>query len=279
MKTWLITGASSGLGRIMTERLLARGDRVAATVRRPDALDDLGTGHGDRLRIAVVDLTDTNAMRREVDATFAALGRIDVVVSNAGYGLFGAAEEVSDAQIERQIATNLTASIQLVRACLPHLRKQGGGRIVQVSSEGGQTTYPGFGLYHATKWGIEGFVETVAKEVAAFGIDCVIVEPGPTGTSFRANVDRAVPVAAYDATPVGALRRAIASGSFVLKGDAERTVAAMIATADAERPPLRLALGSTAYENIEQALAERLAAVRKQKAVAFAADCADATSS
>ncbi len=279
MKTWLITGASSGLGRIMTERLLARGDRVAATVRRADALDDLGTRYDDRLRVVVVDLTDTDGMRRELDATFAALGRIDVVVSNAGYGLFGAVEEVSDAQIERQIATNLTACIQLVRACLPHLRRQSGGRIVQVSSEGGQTTYPGFGLYHATKWGIEGFIETVAKEVAAFGIDCVIVEPGPTATSFRTNVDRAaVPLAAYDATPVGDLRVAIASGSFVLKGDAERTVAAMIATADAERPPLRLALGSTAYDNIEHALAERLEAVRQQKAVAFAADREDASS-
>ena len=279
MKTWLITGASSGLGRIMTERLLARGDKVAATVRRADALGDLGAHHGDRLRVIVVDLTDTDGLRREVDATFAALGRIDVVVSNAGYGLFGAAEEVSDAQIERQIATNLTASIQLVRACLPHLRRQGGGRIVQVSSEGGQTTYPGFGLYHATKWGIEGFIETVAKEVAPFGIDCVIVEPGPTATRFGANVDRAaVPLAAYDATPVGDLRRAIASGSFV-RGDAKAVVAAMIAAADAQHPPLRLALGSIAYEHIEQALAERLAAVRKQKTVSLAADRADAASS
>jgi NAD(P)-dependent dehydrogenase (short-subunit alcohol dehydrogenase family) len=279
MKTWLITGASSGLGRIMTESLLARGDRVAATVRRADVLDDLGGRYGDQLRIIVIDLTDTNGMRREVHAAFAALGRIDVVVSNAAYGLFGAIEEVSDAQIERQIATNLTAPIQFIRACLPHLREQGGGRIVQVSSEGGQTTYPAFGLYHATKWGIEGFVETLTKEVAPFGIDCVIVEPGPTATSFSANVDRAIPVAAYDGTPVGELRRAITSGSFVAKGDAERTVAAMIAAADAERPPLRLALGSIAYERIEHALAERLEAVREQKAVALASDRQEAAPS
>src|SRR5690606_22661131 len=98
------------------------------------------------------DLTDTEALRREVDAAFSAFGRIDTVVSNAGYGLFGAAEELSDAQIERQVATNLTASIQLVRAVLPHLRAQGGGRIMQVSSEGGQVAYPNFSLYHATKW-------------------------------------------------------------------------------------------------------------------------------
>ena len=272
MKNWLITGASSGLGRIMTESLLARGDRVAATVRQADALNELGARHGDRLRIVVVDLTDTSAMRREVDAAFAALGRIDIVVSNAGYGLFGAVEEVSDTQIERQIATNLTASIQFIRACLPHLRGQGGGRVMQVSSEGGQTTYPAFGLYHATKWGIEGFVETVAKEVAPFGIDCLIVEPGPTATSFSANIDRAVPIDAYDATPVGDMRRAVASGSFAARGDARRTVAAMIAAADAHRPPLRLALGSTAYQRIERALTERLEAVRDQKAASLAAD-------
>ena len=272
MKTWLITGASSGLRRIMTESLLARGDKVAATIRRASALDDLSARYGEQLRTVVVDLTDISGMRREVNAAFAAIGRIDVVISNAAYGLLGAIEEVSDAQIERQITTNLMAPIQLIRACLPHLRQQGGGRIVQVSSEGGQTTYPAFGLYHATKWGIEGFVETLAKEVGPFGIDCIIVEPGPTATSFGANVDRSVPLAAYDATPAADLRRAITSGSFVAKGDAQRTVAAMIVAADAERPPLRLALGSIAYERIEQALAERLEAIRKQEAVAFSAD-------
>jgi len=271
MKTWFITGASSGLGRIMTASLLARGDRVAATVRRADALGELSARYGERLRV-VVDLTDTDKMRSEVNATFAAFGRIDIVVSNAAYGLFGAAEEVSDAQIERQIATNLTAPIQFVRACLPHLRRQSGGRIVQVSSEGGQVTYPSFGLYHATKWGIEGFIETMAQEVAPFGIDCVIVEPGPTGTNFGANLDVADPIPAYDATPAGDVRRIVASGTFPIKGDAERTVAAMIAAADEERPSLRLALGSAAYENIERALAGRLEAVRRQKAVALGAD-------
>jgi NAD(P)-dependent dehydrogenase (short-subunit alcohol dehydrogenase family) len=272
MKTWFITGASTGLGRIMTESLLARGDRVAATVRRPEALDALGTAYGDRLRVVTVDLTDIGRMRAEVDAAFAAFGRIDVVVSNAAYGLFGAAEEVSDAQIERQIATNLTAPIQLVRACLPHLRRQGGGRIVQVSSEGGQVTYPSFGLYHATKWGIEGFIETVAQEVGPFGIDCVIVEPGPTGTSFGANLDVAAPIAAYEATPAGEVRRIVTAGTFPIKGDAARTVAAMITVADEEHPPLRLALGSAAYENIERSLAGRLDAVHKQKATALGAD-------
>jgi NAD(P)-dependent dehydrogenase (short-subunit alcohol dehydrogenase family) len=160
----------------------------------------------------------------------------------------------------------------LARACLPHLRRQGGGRIIQVSSEGGQVTYPGFGLYHATKWGIEGFIETMAQEVAPFGIDCVIVEPGPTGTNFGANLALADSIPVYDGTPAGEVRRVVTAGTFPIKGDAQRTVAAMIAAADAARPPLRLALGSAAYENIERALAKRLDAIRAQKDVALGAD-------
>jgi NAD(P)-dependent dehydrogenase (short-subunit alcohol dehydrogenase family) len=272
MKTWFITGASSGLGLGMTRKLLARGDAVVAVARRADPLAELAAAHGDRLRIVALDITDTAAMRREVDAAFAAAGRIDVVVSNAGYGLFGSAEEVSDAQIERQIATNLTASIQLVRAVLPHLRAQGGGRILQVSSEGGQIAYPAFGLYHATKWGIEGFIEAVAQEVAPFGITTTLIEPGPTGTGFGDALDRAPATVPYDDTPAGAVRRAIADGSFVITGDADRTVDAMIVAGDTAQPSRRVTLGSTAYDNIERELTRRLDELRAQRAVAYAAD-------
>ena len=271
-KTWFITGASSGLGRVMTEKLLARGDRVVGTVRRADTLDDLAARHRDRLRVVTLDVTDTAAMVREVERAFLQLGRIDVIVSNAGYGLFGAAEEVTDAQIDRQVATNLIGSIQLIRACLPHLRAQGGGRVVQVSSEGGQIAYPNFSLYHATKWGIEGFVEAVSQEVAPFGIDFLIVEPGPTGTNFGAGLDHAAPMPAYDATPAGVVRRAVTDGSFTIKGDAARTVDAMIAATDAERPALRLALGSTAFQSISSALSGRLNAILAQQDVALSAD-------
>jgi NAD(P)-dependent dehydrogenase (short-subunit alcohol dehydrogenase family) len=192
-KTWLITGASAGLGRLMTERLLTRGDRVVGTVRREGALADLQTEHGDRLAVTILDLTDKVGIRAAVDGAFGRMGRIDVAVSNAGYGLFGAAEELTDAEIDHQIATNLTGSIQFIRAAIPHLRRQGGGRIVQVSSEGGQIAYPCFSLYHATKWGIEGFIESVVQEVAPFGIDFIIVEPGPTGTNFGTSLVRAAP--------------------------------------------------------------------------------------
>lgn len=272
VKTWLITGTSTGLGRLLTERLLARGDRVVATLRKLGALDGLLAQHGDRLQVLTLDVTDTGTIRNAVAEAFARMGRIDVVVSNAGYGLFGAAEEVSDAQIERQIATNLVGSVQFIRAVLPHLRGQGGGRIVQVSSEGGQIAYPNFSLYHATKWGIEGFVESVAKEVAPFGIDFLIVEPGPTGTNFAEGLDRAPPMPCYEDTPAGQVRRAIASGAFAIKGDAAKTVDAMIAAADSQATPFRLALGSTAYASISQALAERLRQLEAQKAVTLSTD-------
>lgn len=271
-KTWLITGASSGLGRLMTERLLARGDRVVATLRREGVLDELQQAHGERLMVLTLDLTDVPRIREITRQAFARMGRIDVVVSNAGYGLFGAAEELSDAQINHQIATNLTGSIQLIRAVLPHLRAQGGGRIVQVSSEGGQKAYPNFSLYHATKWGIEGFVESTAQDVAPLGIDFIIAEPGPTATGFASGLVRGAPMDVYDATPAGDVRRAVADGSFEIRGDAARTVDAMIATADEATPPLRLALGSSAYTGIKQALEERLHTLETQRDMAFSAD-------
>lgn len=271
-KTWFITGTSTGLGRLLTERLLTRGDRVVATVRQPDALDMLTAQYGDQLLVLTLDVTDTDAIKKVVTEAFQRVGNIDVVVSNAGYALFGAAEEASDAQIERQLTTNLVGSIQLIRAVLPHMRAQGGGRIVQVSSEGGQIAYPNFSLYHATKWGIEGFVESVAQEVAPFGIDFLIVEPGPTATKFVDGLDRASIMPCYENTPAGEVRRGLASGAFAIKGDATRTVDAMITAADMEHPPLRLALGSTAYTSIREALSQRLSLLESQKYIALSAD-------
>lgn len=274
-KTWFITGASSGLGLEMTHQLLTQGHKVIATMRRAEALTKLAQEYHERLDIVPLDLVEPESITSAVEGAFERHGRIDVVVSNAGYGLFGAAEELTNGEIDRQIATNLTGSIHLIRAALPLLRRQGGGRIVQVSSEGGQIAYPGFSLYHATKWGIEGFVESVAQEVAPFGIDFIIAEPGPTGTNFGANLIRATPMDAYDETPAGAVRRAIAEGSFEIKGDAARTVAAITSAAESQTPPLRLALGSTAYSSISQALSARLAALAAQRGVANSADRQD----
>lgn len=274
-KTWFITGASSGLGLEMTQQLLAQGHKVIATVRRPGTLTQLEQEYRKRLDTVQLDLVEPESIVSAVEGAFKRHGRIDVIVSNAGYGLFGAAEELTNEDIDRQIATNLTGSIHLIRAALPRLRKQGGGRIVQVSSEGGQIAYPGFSLYHATKWGIEGFLEAVAQEVAPFGIDVVIAEPGPTGTNFGANLVCAKPMDAYDETPAGAVRRTITGGSFEIKGDAARTVSAILSAAESEEPPLRLTLGSTAYSSISKALSVRLSALEAQRDVADSADRQD----
>ena len=274
-KTWFITGTSSGFGRAMTDKLLARGDRVAATLRRTDALDDLKALYGDRLWVAALDVTDTDAVRAVVGRAFAELGRIDVVVSNAGYGLFGTGEEVSDDQIRHQIDTNLIGSIQVIRATLPLLRKQGGGRILQVSSEGGQIAYPNFGLYHATKWGIEGFIEAVAQEVAPFGIEFTIAEPGPSRTDFGRGLVTAPAMEVYDATPAGELRRAVASGAFAITGDPDKMAQAMIDSADISPAPKRLAMGSGSYAAIRAALLDRLAVLEDQKEVAHSTDSDD----
>jgi NAD(P)-dependent dehydrogenase (short-subunit alcohol dehydrogenase family) len=274
-QTWFITGVSSGLGRIMAEQLLERGDRVAATARKTEALDGLKTRYSERLWTAALDVTDTAAVRQAVGAAFRDLGRIDVIVSNAGYGLFGAAEELTDDQIDRQIATNLTGSIQLIRAALPHLRAQGGGRILQVSSEGGQIAYPNFSLYHATKWGIEGFVEAVAQEVAPFGIEFTIVEPGPTRTRFGSGLVSPPPMAAYHQTPSGEMRRMIEAGSFAINGDAIKVVQAMMESVSVTPAPHRLLTGGDAYERVHSALTSRLTALEYQKDTAYSADFDD----
>jgi NAD(P)-dependent dehydrogenase (short-subunit alcohol dehydrogenase family) len=272
MTTWLITGASSGFGRIMTEAVLARGDRVVATLRRLDALDGLQARYGDSLMVSWLDVTDKEAIRRVVDSAFDAMGRIDVVVNNAGYGLFGAAEEVTDEQIRHQIDTNLVGSIQVIRAALPHLRAQGGGRILQVSSEGGQIAYPNFSLYHATKWAIEGFVEAVSHEVAPFGIAFTILEPGPAQTSFATGLVSPAAMDIYQHTPSGEMRRMLASGAFEVTGDPVKMVREMIATVDRTPAPKRLALGGTAYASIRAALLERLALLDAQKEITLSTD-------
>ena len=273
--TWFITGTSSGLGRSMTTKLLARGDRVAATLRKPQALDDLKNQYGDRLWVAALDVTDTAAIRAVVDRAFAELGRIDVLVSNAGYAIFGAAEELTDAQIDHQIATNLTGSIQLIRAALPHLRQQGGGRIMQLSSEGGQVAYPVFSLYHATKWGIEGFVESVAQEVAGFGIGITLVEPGATATKFGENLVQPKPMDVYENSRVGEARRTVLQGDlkdFGAISDAAKVAQAIIDSADGEGAPLRLALGSSTFAHLRDGWTARLKALEAQQAVAESTD-------
>jgi NAD(P)-dependent dehydrogenase (short-subunit alcohol dehydrogenase family) len=228
------------------------------------------------LWVRTLDVTDTAAIREVVGAAFAELGRIDVVVSNAGYGLFGAAEEISDEQIEAQINTNLIGSIQLTRAVLPHLRAQGGGRILQLSSMGGQIALPGLSLYHTTKWAVEGFFESVMQEVAAFNIQATLVEPGSARTNFSGSSSaRATPMPEYEASAVGEFRRKTSSPTFRRPGDPAKMVHAMIACAEQAQAPKRLVLGSDAYTRVQAALVERLAALEQQQAVALSTDADD----
>jgi NAD(P)-dependent dehydrogenase (short-subunit alcohol dehydrogenase family) len=272
-RTWLITGINSGFGRELTTQLLDRGDTVIGTVRRPDAVADLADKHPDTLHVEILDVTDGSAVRALVDRVYDQLGRIDVVVSNAGYGLFGAAEELTDDQVDHIIATNLTGSITLIRAALPHLRKQGGGRIIQLSTYGGQVAFPGNSLYHATKWGIEGFCESVAQEVAPFGIGVTIVEPGGARTEFRyGSAQVAQPMPEYDGNPAHAFQAVLDPASPPAPGDPARMATRIIDSVDIEPAPLRMVLGSQALESTLAALRKRVADFETQTELAASTD-------
>ena len=273
LRTWLITGVSSGFGRELTEQLLERGDRVVGTVRRPDAVADLAALYPDTFRVETLDVTDTAAVREVVDRVFAELSRVDVVVSNAGYGLFGAAEELSDEQVEHLLDTDLLGSIALIRAAFPRLRAQGGGRVVQISSYGGQVAFAGNSIYHAAKWGIEGFCESVAQEVAPFGIGVTIVEPGGARTEFRyGSAQVATPLPAYEGNPAHAFMRMLDPENGLAPGDPARMAARIIESADVEPAPLRLVLGSQALQSTIDTLTRRIEGFEAQRELAASTD-------
>ena len=272
-RTWFITGVSSGFGRQLTDQLLKRGDRVIGTVRDTSKVTDLIERYPQAFHAEVLEMTDTTAIRVVVERSFAQHGRIDVIVSNAGYGLFGAAEELTDGQVEHLVATNLVGPIQVIRAALPHLRAQGGGRVIQISSYGGQVAFPGNSMYHATKWGIEGFVESVAQEVASFGIGMTIVEPGGARTEFRygsARVAKLTPV--YDQTPAHGFLRMLDPKNGLAPGDPARMAARIIESVDVEPAPLRMVLGSQALEGTLATLRKRIAGFEAQTQLAASTD-------
>jgi NAD(P)-dependent dehydrogenase (short-subunit alcohol dehydrogenase family) len=272
-RAWLISGVSSGFGRQLTEQLLDRGNRVVGTVRDAGRVADLLQQYPDTFRAELLDVTDTRAVHAVVDRSFSEFGRIDVVISNAGYGLFGAAEELTDQEVDQIIGTNLTGSIQLIRSALPHLRHQGGGRIIQISSYGGQVAFPGNSLYHATKWGIEGFVESVAQEVAPFGIGMTIVEPGGARTEFRygsAQVADLMPE--YDATPAHGFLAMLDPANGLAPGDPALMAARIIDSVEIEPAPLRMVLGSQALQSTLDVLRRRIAQFERQADLAASTD-------
>lgn len=271
--TWLITGISSGFGYEMTKQLLEKGDRVIGTVRNKDKVIDLIAAYPNTFICEILDVTNVSAIQKLVNSSFEKFGRIDVIVSNAGYGLFGAAEELSDAEIEHIIATNLTGSIQLIRSALPHLRTQGGGRIIQLSSYGGQVAFPGNSLYHATKFGIEGFCESVAQEVKPFNIGITIVEPGGARTEFRygsAKVAKLMPE--YDGNPAHAFQKMLDPANGLAPGDPARMAARIIESVDSDPAPMRMVLGSQALASTISTLKARIADYETQAELAASTD-------
>ena len=272
-RTWLITGVSSGFGRTMTEQLLEAGETVVGTVRSTAKVVDLIKSYPETFDCRILDVADVAAVEEVVGRAFDVHGHVDVVVSNAGYGLFGAAEELSDDEVARIIATNLTGPITLIRAAIPRLREQGGGRIIQISSYGGTVAYPGNSLYHATKWGIEGFCESVAQEVGGFGIGMTIVEPGGARTEFRygsAQVAHLMPE--YDGTPAHDFLKMLDPANGLAPGDPARMAARIIESVDVEPAPLRMVLGSQALAGSIAALEGRLAGFRAQTELAASTD-------
>ena len=246
---------------------------MIGTIRDTTKIADLVERYPQTFYTEVLEMTDAAAIRTVVDRSFAQRGRIDVVISNAGYGLFGAAEELTDEQVEHLVATNLVGPIHLVRAALPHLRAQGGGRVIQISSYGGQVAFPGNSLYHASKWGIEGFVESVAQEVASFGIGMTIVEPGGALTEFRyGSAQVAKPLPSYDQTPAHSFMRMLDPKNGLAPGDPARMAARIIESVDVEPAPLRMVLGSQALEGTLATLRKRIADFEAQTQLAAATD-------
>jgi NAD(P)-dependent dehydrogenase (short-subunit alcohol dehydrogenase family) len=268
IRHWFVTGASGGLGRHLTEHALRHGDRVTATVRRPAALEDLRETHGDRLTVEILDLTQPAEVEEVVSRTIQA-GLVDIVVNNAGYAVVGAAEEMTVEQVRDQIEVLLLAPMLITRAFLKPMREQGGGRIIQISSMGGQIGIPTHSSYHAGKWGLEGFTESVSREVADFNIHLTLVEPGGTRTGFASALRYTTETAAYRDNAVGQTRRLLETAEdSAFTGDPAKVVAAIYDTTRAPNPPLRLTLGADTYDAIHNALTERVAALETQKDLA-----------
>jgi NAD(P)-dependent dehydrogenase (short-subunit alcohol dehydrogenase family) len=256
-RRWFVTGASSGIGRAIIERALADGDAVIASVRKPQALDDLQSLFPRTLEVEPLDVRDREATSATVKRVLRR-GPVDIVVNNAGYGAVGAAEELTNGHVDDQLQTLLHGPIAITRAFLPALRKQGGGRIVQISSVAGQTVVRGASVYHAAKWGLEGFTESVAREVAGFGIRFTLIEPGAIRTGFARALQFASPLTAYQTGPVAEFRRYAGGGNEVYTGDPAKVASIIVDVTKMTEPPLRLALGCDAYTAIESTLQERV---------------------
>lgn len=251
-RTWFITGASTGFGRILAEEVLKAGGKVIATARQLDKVADLEEKHPGRARAFALDVTDAAQIHSVVAQTITTFGPVDVLVNNAGYGLAGAVEEVTEEEFMPMFETNVFGLMRVTREFLPHFRKQGSGNIVNLSSVGGLVGLPGWGYYNASKFAVEGFSEALAAEVTPLGIHVTIVEPGPFRTDFlgRSGVEAKERIADYDAT-AGKTRQYFHEQAGKQKGDPLRAVHAMIQAVESPQPPLHLLLGALALQRMK----------------------------
>jgi NAD(P)-dependent dehydrogenase (short-subunit alcohol dehydrogenase family) len=269
MKTWFITGTSRGFGREWAIAALGRGDKVAATARDLATLDDLVASYGDSILPVKLDVTDRDADFAAVRQAHERFGRLDIVVNNAGYGQFGMVEEISEAEIRAQLETNLLGALWVTQAALPYLREQRSGHILQVSSIGGISAFPTTGAYHASKWALEGISQSLAREVAGFGIKVTLIEPGGYSTDWAGpSAKTATVLPAYDkvheATTIARARR-------FTPGEPTATREAILRLVDSENPPLRMFLGEAPLGIATADYESRLAAWREWQPVAAAA--------
>ena len=259
-QVWLITGCSSGFGRTLAEAALAAGHSVALTARRPDQLAELAANYPDTAAAFSLDVTDVASVDAAIAGAVERFGRLDVLVNNAGYGLLAALEETTDEQLRRNLETNLVGPLRVMRAALPVFRKQGGGRILNLSAAAAITNYAGFGVYGAAKAALEAASEAVAAEAGPFGVKVTCVVPGPFRTDFiRRSLDRGASMPEYAGT-VGRFAAMLGKIDGKQVGDPAKAAQAMLAVAAAPNPPARLVLGKYAHDKQER----KLAAVRAE---------------
>lgn len=249
-RVWLITGTSSGFGRAIAQAALAHGATVVATARRPESLSDLVEAHPGRVNPLALDVTDTARIPDAVAEVIAQHGRIDVLVNNAGRALIGAVEETTDEELRDLMAVHFFGPAALTRAVLPYMRAQRSGAIAQLSSMGGRLSFAGCSAYSASKFALEGFSEALANEVAPFGIKVLIVEPGAFRTGLHGGAMQMSSELPEYADIVGPVREQMRAYDGTQPGDPAKAAAAILAALDAERPPLRLPLGSDAADPI-----------------------------
>jgi NAD(P)-dependent dehydrogenase (short-subunit alcohol dehydrogenase family) len=271
-KVWLITGSTRGLGRALAEAVLAAGHNLVATGRNPAQLKDLVARYGGRVRAITLDVTSEQGATSAVAEAMKAFGRLDVVANNAGYGDIGPIEDTSLAEFRAQIETNLFGVISVTKAALPFMREQGSGHILQFSSVGGRIGPIGRGAYAAAKWGVEGFSEVLSKEVGPLGVKVTIIELGGFRTNFAGSsttIREGRPE--YDAT-VGKIARFQRDFNGKQPGDPAKAAAAVLRITSIDNPPLRLILGSDAFQAIEQNDLAMLNSDRQWKELSLSTD-------